>query len=113
MSERKYSVSELDRMRRDLYWLHRPQGSYRESEHNAHLENILRTHMQNGTDPDELKAAVEELAKRETEETRKREREEGIRVMHDGKNVITIRPGDLLWNKYRPWDPCPATESVA
>lgn len=53
--ERKYSISEIDQMRRALEAL----ASYRHqvfhpAERAAAVEDRLRTHMLNGTDPEEL-----------------------------------------------------------
>ena len=76
MSERKYSVSEMDRMRRTLSWLHRPGGPYRQHEEDARMENILRTYMQNGTDPEELETAMNEMIARQGEARRQREAEQ-------------------------------------
>lgn len=57
MPERKYSVSEIDYMR-TILGLSYPRGvPYFEKERSAEIENRLRTHMQNGTTPDELGAA--------------------------------------------------------
>lgn len=59
--ERKYSITEIDRMRWALLWL-QPETHRHRTEHEwaIEVESRLRTHMQNGTDPDELeKQAVE------------------------------------------------------
>jgi hypothetical protein len=61
MPERKYSVTEIDRMRKAIR--HQFPLSYGgavgeplrlETKYDAHVEDRLRTYMMNGTDPDEL-----------------------------------------------------------
>lgn len=54
MAERKYSVAEIDRMRRSIRWSYPTGISCYEHERAADIENRLRTYMQNGTDPEEL-----------------------------------------------------------
>lgn len=51
--QRKYTVGEIDRMRSEIEWSY-PSGPYNAIERNADIENRLRTHMQNGTTPEEL-----------------------------------------------------------
>jgi hypothetical protein len=59
MSEsRKYSISEINRMRNAIAGCYPSGESYRASERSAEVEDRLRTHMQNGTDPEELEAAA-------------------------------------------------------
>jgi hypothetical protein len=55
MTERKYSITEIDRMRIAIRWSY-PSGVYYSNERTADIENRLRTYMQNGTDPEELEA---------------------------------------------------------
>lgn len=72
MSERKYSISELDRMRRALRWL----KPYRSEETTPLLiEDRLRTYMLNGTDPEELEQAAS-VIEEEWKEKRRKAREE-------------------------------------
>ena len=54
MAERKYSVSEIDQMRRDVAGVMRWAGTP------AEVEDQLRTHMLNGTAPEELTEASKE-----------------------------------------------------
>lgn len=54
---RKYSVVEIDQMRRDLHRL------YIEREP-CEREEYLRTYMLNGTEPEEIKKAVDEKIER-------------------------------------------------
>lgn len=54
MAERKYSVGEIDHMRRCIRFSYPSGVSYYEQERAAEIENRLRTYMQNGTDPREL-----------------------------------------------------------
>ena len=54
MSERKYSVAEIDQMRRDVRELN---GGH--SGNDMVAEEMLRTYMLNGTEPDELKEAAD------------------------------------------------------
>lgn len=54
MSEqRKYSISEIDRMRSALEWSY-GGGVYNAAARSAEVEDRLRTYMLNGTDPEEL-----------------------------------------------------------
>jgi hypothetical protein len=116
MPERKYSIAEIDRMRREVCDnLHSQntgflRDSVRQIEEKAEL--LLRTYMLNGTDPEELEAAGNKRRAEHREWTMKRERENGINVTtsSDGKQVRNVKPGDPLWNKMRPWDPFPVQE---
>lgn len=62
MSERKYSVAEIDRMRAAISatfpcsWVFKGDGSpgRREPDYSAQIEDRLRTYMLAGVDPDEL-----------------------------------------------------------
>lgn len=59
--ERKYTVKEIDRMRRAVWrWRRYPK---------AETEDELRTYLLNGTDPEELEALADE---KEIERQRKR-----------------------------------------
>ena len=59
MVERKYSVAEIDRMRRALERICTPTNrGYFPAEVEKRVEERLRTYMQNGTDPEELEAAL-------------------------------------------------------
>jgi len=60
MTERKYSVSEIDKMREAILRLYPLGVPYRANERAADAENRLRTHMQNGTGPEELERAARE-----------------------------------------------------
>jgi hypothetical protein len=68
MAERKYSVSEIDRMRRaitevvwDQHWSPKTQAPV--------IEDRLRTYMLNGTEPEELEALSKPIVeKREAED---------------------------------------------
>lgn len=52
---RKYSIDEIDAMRSAIRnTISMTGGNYRESERAAHVEDVLRTHMMNGTDLEEL-----------------------------------------------------------
>lgn len=64
MTDRKYSVNEIDRMRRAIHQRAcQPGQSFSPQERNAMIEGMLRTYMQNGTDPQELEQeAAEEAA---------------------------------------------------
>lgn len=53
MSERKYLVAEIDRMRRAISFGYSCDGS-------ADIENRLRTYMLNGTSPEELEQMASE-----------------------------------------------------
>ena len=54
MAERKYSIGEIDRMRKAIEWCYPTGVPYLAAERAADVENRLRTYMQNGTDPEEL-----------------------------------------------------------
>lgn len=51
MAERKYSIGEIDRMRKAIEWCYPTGVPYLAAERAADVENRLRTYMQNGTDP--------------------------------------------------------------
>ena len=55
---RTYSVDEIDRMRRALVWL-LPRGPWHGNEREEAIEQQLRTHMLNGTEPGELESAAD------------------------------------------------------
>jgi len=59
MTERKYTLSELDRMRWAIYRRNCPKGpgAYTPPS-DAMIEDQLRTLMYNGTDPEELEAEM-------------------------------------------------------
>lgn len=70
--QRKYSVDEIDRLRRivEQEWLFGRgpvrtgfSRSYRSDEKAVAVEAMLRTYMFNGTDPEELERAVYGLAR--------------------------------------------------
>ncbi len=61
MTQRKYSIDEIDQMRRAVGWIHAPLGAYYKSEEDARKEQILRTYMLNGTAPEELEEAVQKM----------------------------------------------------
>jgi hypothetical protein len=64
-SERKYSVSEIDQMRRAVNeMLMRPGTVFRASERTVAVEERLRTYMLNGTDPEELRKSAAEHIER-------------------------------------------------
>lgn len=53
---RKYTVDEIDAMREALSWrLLNIAGGRTPAERAAEIEDQLRTHIMNGTDPEELK----------------------------------------------------------
>lgn len=54
---RKYSISEIDRMRRAIRYSYPSGVCYIQHERDADIENRLRTYMQNGTEPEELEKA--------------------------------------------------------
>lgn len=59
MSEqRKYSVHEIDQMRKIIEFFGFGNGPYDERERASSVENRLRTYMLNGTTPEELSAAL-------------------------------------------------------
>jgi len=64
MPARQYSADEISSMRASIRELETPQHSYYAPERDAQVERVLRTHLMNGTSPDELleaaKAAQEE-----------------------------------------------------
>lgn len=74
--EKKYSVAEIDRMRTLVRHLIDAQSthavsrgcavgqSYRQTDRIREIEERLRTYMLNGTDPDEIDAAVKAEAER-------------------------------------------------
>jgi hypothetical protein len=69
MPERKYSITEIDRMRSAVYELmvgpHRRDRAYTFTPPDEkHVEERLRTYMSNGTDPAELSG---EVARRQAE----------------------------------------------
>lgn len=55
MAERKYSVAEIDDMRDSIRWSYPSDTAFYAKERDADIENRLRTYMQNGTDPEELR----------------------------------------------------------
>ena len=64
MTERKYSIDEIDRMRRSLedlmtHWQYYGSGASGTPPKAADVEEHLRTHMQNGTEPEELEAQAD------------------------------------------------------
>lgn len=67
MAERKYSVAEIDRMRRALEWAYPTGVSYYAEQRGAEIENRLRTYMQNGTEPSELEEVAQERMRAETQ----------------------------------------------
>jgi len=56
MSDRKYSVAEIDRMREDIGRMFPLGVAYDPDWRARQIEDKLRTYMLNGTDPDELAA---------------------------------------------------------
>lgn len=54
MSERKYSISEIDLMRKYIGCSYPAGVNYLPHERTAEIEQRLRTYMQNGTTPEEL-----------------------------------------------------------
>lgn len=88
MSERKYSLSEIDRMREavriiavgPMDWQCNGRGSFIGTSRSgppylrvADIEDRLRTYMMNGTDPEELEAAVRDVRARDNENRRQAE----------------------------------------
>lgn len=63
---RKYTVAEIDRMRRAIEWSYPSGVTYYQAERSAEIEDRLRTYMVNGTDPSELEQAMREIWKRES-----------------------------------------------
>lgn len=55
--QRKYSINEIDRMRSAI---HQASYWYRGFESHEQTEDKLRTHMLNGTEPEELEAKARE-----------------------------------------------------
>jgi hypothetical protein len=62
---RQYSIKEIDQMRRSLRDMYPTGVSYKSSERAAEVEDRLRTHMQNGTDPADLEKAAREAMDQE------------------------------------------------
>jgi glutamyl/glutaminyl-tRNA synthetase len=62
---RKYSVEEIDAMRKSIEWSYPSGVSYYAHERSAEIENRLRTYMQNGTTPAELKEMEDRALQRE------------------------------------------------
>ncbi len=61
MTEKKYSIVEINRMRIALCWINTPFNSgYYAEELDRKIEDQLRTHIQNGTSPEELEKASQE-----------------------------------------------------
>lgn len=56
--DRKYSLEEIDRMRKDVATLCAHNGGYDPKEQIVKIEERLRTYMANGTEPEELSAAA-------------------------------------------------------
>lgn len=54
MSGRKYSVSEIDQMRRNIEHSYPSGVAYYAEERSKQIEDRLRTYMLNGTEPSEL-----------------------------------------------------------
>jgi hypothetical protein len=74
MPERKYAIEEIDRMRKALESMYPFGVSFNSKERSAEVEDRLRTHMQNGTEPDELAKASSEYVGRQFEaQTREQE----------------------------------------
>lgn len=54
-SQRRYTLAELDAMRRSITLIHWPtNASFNASQRAMEVENFLRTHMQNGSSPEDL-----------------------------------------------------------
>lgn len=68
--ERKYTVAEIDRMRKAIEWSYPCGVSFQRSERDADVENRLRTYMQNGTDPEELEAIAKKRIEIEVQSQR-------------------------------------------
>lgn len=58
MVERKYTTHEIDSMRDSISKSYPPGVQFYANERTADIENRLRTHMMNGTDPKELEQAM-------------------------------------------------------
>lgn len=59
---RKYSLEELDMMRRSITFIHwSPTDSYNPHDRLMAVESLLRTHMLNGSSPDELARQASEV----------------------------------------------------
>lgn len=65
MNERKYLISEIDEMRGALKQMFPWNTSYYPAERSAVVEDRLRTHMQNGTEPADLVQAAGEFNERQ------------------------------------------------
>jgi len=78
--ERKYSMSEIDRMRRAIRWSYPTGVSFNGAERDADIENRLRTYMQNGT-------TVEEI-----EEWSRQQRQNDIRMHEAARKVFENSP---------------------
>jgi hypothetical protein len=66
MTERKYSVSEIDKMRQAVDVLLTRNGvPFRKADRVVEIEQRLRTYMMNGTDPKELEEKAQAHIRRE------------------------------------------------
>ena len=77
MNERKYTLLEIDDMRRSIYRFYPSGVAYVPSERSAEVEDRLRTYMQNGTDPEELEVMANALFEADIRH------QEKMREMHD------------------------------
>lgn len=92
MTERKYSVAEIDRMRRDVSTIANLGGQAFEGA--AVIEGRLRTYMLNGTEPEELSAEAERIMA-ETAGRREREQAAVLRRVNLKLGQSTIGPGHI------------------
>jgi len=90
--KKKYSISDIDRMRNALRYLKiENMVPYYEEELAAAVEDQLRTHMMNGTDPHELEQAIQK--KRQLEHEWEREREERMRRISEPETLRKLFAG--------------------
>lgn len=59
-SSRKYTLAEIDQMRRDIEWSYPSGVSYYPDARSAEIERRLQTYMANGTTPGEVRRMREE-----------------------------------------------------
>ena len=59
---RKYSVTEIDRMRRAVRTIEGHRPAFWDGSADAKCEDRLRTYMLNGTEPEELEATADKRA---------------------------------------------------
>lgn len=96
--QRKYSIAEIDALRKAISErLSYREGSYKPSERAAEIEDMLRTHMLNGTSLEEMQSAVQEtrdayFARQKGQQEYYRQRQEA----HSAKYPERPRPDGVM-----------------